>query len=206
MLGARYILTGLVTSQRTGATVTVRVFDKDQDAPKWEREFLYPQISLRAIQDEVAAELLKTLAVTAPAPKGRAEFADAAMYDEVALGDYYLAQHDTWAPDSARRAYERALARDARSAPLLARLARAYAQSLERTGRAVPFSAPNALREATSLVNRALAADSGSLVAWTARAVLDRVRDPGQYAGALRHTSALLRWRPETPTRATSMR
>ena len=186
MLGARYVLTGLVTSQRTGATVTVRVFDKDQDAPKWEREFPYPQTSLRSIQDEVAAELLKTLAITPPSSRGPVEFADAAMYDEVALGDYYMGQHDTWAPDSARRVYERALERDPKSAALLARLARSYALSLERTGRAAPYSAPNALREATNLVNRALAADSSSSAAWTARAVLDRIRDPGQYAGALR--------------------
>ena len=186
MLGARYVVTGTVTSQRTGAAVTVRVFEKDQESPKWEREFVYPETPLRAIQEEVAAALLTTVGLTAGGRNSGDLFADAETYDDVALGDYYLSQHDAWAPDSARRAYERALARDPRSAPLLARLARAYAASLERTGRAAPYSAPNALREATNLVNRALAADSTLADAWTARAVLDRVRDPGQYAGALR--------------------
>jgi TolB-like protein len=186
MLGARYVMTGTVTSQRTGAAVTVRLFERDPDSPKWEREFAYPETPLRAIQEEVAAALLTTVGLIAGGRSGSDAFTDAATYDDVALGDYYMSQHDTWAPDSARRAYERALARDPRSAPLLARQARAYAASLDRTGRAAPYSAPNALREATNLVNRALAADSTLADAWTARAVLDRVRDPGQYAGALR--------------------
>ena len=186
LLGSRLIVTGTITSQRTGAAVSVRIFENEQEAPKWEREFLYPQTSLRVMQDEIANAVLRALGSNAKLSPPGDGFADPAVYDEVAVGDYYMQQHDTWAPDSARRAYERALARNPRSAPVMARLARSYAMSLERTGRAAPFSAPNALREATSLVDRALAIDSGLSAAWTARAVLDRVRDPGVYSGALR--------------------
>jgi Tfp pilus assembly protein PilF len=184
MLGAKLVVTGTVTSQRTGVAVAVRVFERDSEAPRWERDFLYPQTSLRAMQDEIATALLKAVG-SADTPRADTELADG-LYDEVALGDYYMGQHDAWAPDSARRAFERALARNPRSAPVLARIARSYAASLERTGRAAPFSAPNALREATSVVDRALAIDSSLSAAWTARAILDRIRDPGQYSGAIR--------------------
>jgi TolB-like protein/Tfp pilus assembly protein PilF len=181
---ARYIVTGTVTSQRGGAAVSVRIVGNEVTA--WEREFLYPQTPLRVIQNEIASAVAKLAGVTSlPTAEGETAALDA-TYDDIALGDYYMSQHDSWAPDSARRVYARALVNAPRSAALLGRLARSFVTSLERTGRAAPFSPPNALREADSLVERALAIDSNVADVWTARAVLNRYRDPKSLAGAVR--------------------
>ena len=198
LLGARFVITGLVQSQRTGASIAVRLVETGKTVPAWEREFLYPQTSLRVVQDEVASAVMNALGGKGPVRSSNDDAVDAATYDDVAMGDYYMARHESWAPDSARHAYARALARTPKSAPLMARLARAFALSLERTGHAAPYSAPNAMREATSLVNSALALDSTVADVWTAKAVLDRLRDPGTYSGAVRAHERAVRLAPRS--------
>ena len=182
LVGAKLVISGTILSQRTGAALTVRIGERGADAPRWEREFLYPQTSLASIEDQVigaVADMLSTGRLTE-----RRQIADPTAYDEFTRGDYFLARHDMWAVDSARVAYERALARTPQSAEILGRLALAYALSLERGDRVGALGQITALREGEAIVDRALLADSSTADAWTARAIFARVSDPGSYAGA----------------------
>jgi tetratricopeptide (TPR) repeat protein len=183
LVGAKFLVTGTVVSQRGGATLAVHIIEHGGEAPRWEREFIYPQTSLISIEDQVVAAVAEILG-TGKQPALR-RIADASAYDDVARGDYFLGQHEVWAGDSARAAYERALVREPRSGIIVGRLARAYASSLERRGRAGPLGQMAALREGSALADRALALDRSNADAWTARAVFARVRDPGSYSGAV---------------------
>jgi Tfp pilus assembly protein PilF len=182
-VGAKLVVVGTMLSQRGGAALTVRVLERGADAPRWERDFIYPQTSLASIEDQVVGAVAEILGTGKLGDSRR--LADATAYDNLTRGDFFLAQHDAWAGDSARTAYERALARAPQSAMVLGRLARAYAMSLERRGRAGPLGQLAALREGDALVDRALLVDSATADAWTARAIFERVRDPRLYSGAV---------------------
>ena len=183
LVGARLVVTATVVSQRGGATLGVRVIERGADAARWEREFIYPQTSLASIEDQVVAAVAEILGVGRQLESRRAT--DPSAYDDVARGDYFLNQYETWAGDSARAAYERALTREPRSALIMGRLSRAYALALERRGRVGPLGQLAALREGSALVDRALSLDRSNADAWTARAIFARVRDPGLYSGAI---------------------
>ena len=183
LTGARLVVSGTLVSQRVGAAMTVQITERGVEAPRWEREFLYPQTSLASIEDQVVAAVAEILQSGRVGESRRS--IDAAAYDDVARGDYFLTQHDIWAGDSARAAYERASARAPQSAFVLGRLARAYAVTLERRGRVGPLGQLAALREGDALVDRALLADSATADAWTARAIFERVRDPQLYGKAV---------------------
>ena len=183
IMGAKLVVSGTILSQRNGAALTVRIAERGVEAPRWEREFFYPQTGLASIEDQVVAAVAEILqsGKLSEAPR----LTDAVAYDDVARGDYFLTQHDTWAGDSARAAYERALTRAPQSAFVMGRLARAYAMTLERRGRVGPLGQLAALREGDALVDRALSADSATSDAWTARAIFERVRDPQLYGKAV---------------------
>jgi tetratricopeptide (TPR) repeat protein len=182
-MGAKLVVSGTILSQRNGATLTIRIGERGVEAPRWERDFLYPQTGLASIEDQVVAAVADILQSGKVSESRR--LADAAAYDNVARGDYFLTQHDTWAGDSARVAYERALSRMPKSAFVMGRLARSYAVALERRGRVGPLGQLAALREGNALVDRALRADSATADAWTARAMFERVRDPQSYGNAV---------------------
>jgi tetratricopeptide (TPR) repeat protein len=105
---------------------------------------------------------------------------------EIALrGDYFLAQHDATSADSARRTYERAAAADRKSAVPAARAARARAELLQRLPNPEPRTVGEQVLAGMAMIDAALARDSGSAEAWTARALLLRYRNPETYAGVL---------------------
>ena len=183
MLGAKLVVTSSVFSQRGGAVLIVRILERDAEAPRWERQFSYPQSTLAAIEDQIVAAVVELLG--ARIPDGTRARVDSVVYDAVSRGDFFLRQHEPWSADSARAAYERARKASPRSADALGRLAYAYALSLERTGRLGPLGRADGLREADALVGRALRAGN-TAAAWTARAVLERVRDPVNYGSAVR--------------------
>ena len=182
-LGARLVVSAAILSQRTGAALTVRIIERGAEAPKWEREFSYPQTGLESIGDQVVAAIAEMLQTGKQLEARRPDESD--VFDEIARGDFFLTQHDAWAGDSARVAYERASSRAPRSSLVIGRLARAYAVSLERRGRVGPLGQLPALGEGEALVDRALRADSATSDAWTARAIFERLRDPRGYGGAL---------------------
>ena len=184
LVGAKFMVTGTMTSQRGGASITMRILARGGEMPRWEREFLYPQTSLASIEDQVVAAVAEVL--RAARPNVRRPVSDPVAYDNLARGDYFLTQYDLWAGDSARAAFERALDKAPKSALVLGRLVRAYATALERRGRVGPLGQLAALREGEALVDRALLADSATADAWTGRAIFERVRDPRLYAGAIR--------------------
>ena len=107
LTGARLVVTGVVTSTRGGASVAVRVVEPGGKTPRWEREFDYPRTSLASIEDQVVSAVSEILAIKRPVERAKPSVDDAA-YDEIARGDFFLVQHDLWAADSARGAYERA--------------------------------------------------------------------------------------------------
>jgi tetratricopeptide (TPR) repeat protein len=185
----------MITSQRGGATVAIRIVEPGDEEPRWERDFSYPETALIAIEEQVVSAVAQILGVKRPVEPSRPAL-DPSAYDEIARGDYFLAQHEVWAADSARGAFERALARAPASAVVLAKLARAYATSLERRGRVGPLGRTPALREADALVGRALRADSATAEAWTARAMLERVRDPRGLGDAVRAHERAVRLAP----------
>ena len=183
VVGAKLVISGTVLSQRDGAALTIRINERGAEAPRWERDFIYPQTTLQSIQDQVVGAVADILSSGRLSESRR--ISDAVAFDDISRGDFFLAQHDVWAGDSARAAYERALMRAPQSADIMGRLARAYAASLERRGRVGPLGQLAALREGDAIVDRALAIDSSSADAWTARAIFARVREPGSYAGAV---------------------
>lgn len=182
-LGAKLVVYGTMVSQRGGAALTIHITERGAEAPRWERDFIYPLTPLASIEDQVIAAVADILG-TGKLAEGR-RIGDAAAYDEIARGDYFLSQHELWAGDSARATFERALTRSPQSAAVLGRLARSYASSLERRGRVGPLGQLAALREGDALVDRALLADSATSDAWTARAIFERIRDPRAYSGAV---------------------
>ncbi len=182
-VGAKLVVSGTMVSQRQGATLAVRITERGAEDARWTRDFIYPQTPLASIEDQVVGAIAEILG-TGKVPESR-RVADAEAYDEITRGDFFLAQHDIWAADSARTAYERALARAPQSGFVLGRLARAYASALERRGRVGPLGQLAALREGDALVDRALEADSATSDAWTARAIFERVRDPKAYGTAV---------------------
>jgi len=196
LTGAKLIVSGTLVSQRGGAAMTVSIAERGVEAPRWEREFLYPQTSLASIEDQVVAAVAEILGTGRLIESRRV--IDAAAYDNTARGDFFLAQHDVWAGDSARTAFERALTRAPKSAFVLGRLARAYAVALERRGRVGPLGQPDALREGQALVDRALRADSATADAWTARAIFERVREPRLYGNALSAHERAIRAAPRS--------
>ncbi len=50
-----------MTSQRGGASITMRILARGGEMPRWEREFLYPQTSLASIEDQVVAAVAEVL-------------------------------------------------------------------------------------------------------------------------------------------------
>jgi tetratricopeptide (TPR) repeat protein len=197
ILGAKVIVAGFIGSDRTGATIAIRISEPGAEVPRWEREFAYPTTSLASLENQVATAVAEILGIPRPAEAPRF-VADDAAYDDLKRGDYFLAQHDDWAADSARVAFERALGRVPGSAEVIARLARAYAVSLERRGRAGPLGLGPATREANALVDKALQTDSNQVDAWTARAILERVNNPGSYGAALRAHERAVRGAPRS--------
>jgi Flp pilus assembly protein TadD/TolB-like protein len=197
LTGARLVVTGVVTSTRGGASVSLRVLEPGIKAPRWEREFDYPRTSLASIEDQVVSAVSEILAIKRPVEQSRPSV-DVAAYDEIASGDFFLAQHDVWAADSARAAYERALIRLPNSAVVQAKLARAYATALERRGRVSPLGPVPSARQANTLVDRALKTDSSTAEAWIARGILERVRDPGLLGSAVRAHERAVRLAPRS--------
>jgi tetratricopeptide (TPR) repeat protein len=197
LVGAKLVVSGTIVSQRVGATLSVRITEHGVEAPRWERQFIYPQTSLASIEDQVVGAAAEILGAGKPVEAHR--IGDANVYDELVRGDFFLMQHDIWAADSARTAYERALTRAPQSAIVLGRLARSYAAALERRGRVGGLGQVAALREANALVDRALGRDSTSADAWTARAILARVRDPRIYAGAVAAHERAVKLAPRSP-------
>lgn len=182
-LDAKLVVYGTMVSQRGGAALTINIAERGAEAPRWVRDFIYPLTPLASIEDQVTAAVADILG-SGKLADGR-RIGDAAAYDEIARGNFFLSQHDLWAGDSARAAFERALSRAPQSAMILGRLARSYAAALERRGRVGPLGQLAALREGDALVDRALLLDSATADAWTARAIFERIRDPRAYSGAV---------------------
>jgi len=180
-MGASVVMTGLVQSVRAGARVLIRL-SSATDSTLWQGDFVYPGLGLVAIENEIVAAVARQVRVESPRPRSGV---NEPASDALGRGDYFLASHDPVGPDSARIAYQRALRAEPKSALLMTRLARAYLAGMSRTGRtASPHTSPATIR-AVSLIERALAADSSLADAWTAKALLSRVRDPEQYSGAV---------------------
>ena len=197
LLGAKLVVSGAVGSERTGAIISIRIAEPGAEAARWERDYAYPETALASVEYQVASAVAEVLGIPRPVERPGL-VTDPSAYDDLARGDFFLTQHDALAGDSARAAYERALARAPGSPVVMARLARAYAVSLERRGRAGPLGQAAALREGNALVDRALMTDSNEANAWTARAILERVNDPVSYGGAVRAHERAIRAAPRS--------
>src|SRR5687768_17474505 len=148
-LNASVVVTGLVSSERDGARVEVR-FVTRSDSSAWRGTYQYPGLPLDAIEDEVVAAVARQVGIEPRFRGPGVPTGDA--FDALARGDYFLASHDPVATDSARAAFERALAAQPNSTRAMERLARAYAVALERGVSTGSLSRSMALREATALV------------------------------------------------------
>ena len=62
ILGAKLIVSGTMLSQRNGAALTVRINERGTEAPRWERDFIYPQTTLASIEDQIVAAVAEILA------------------------------------------------------------------------------------------------------------------------------------------------
>jgi tetratricopeptide (TPR) repeat protein/TolB-like protein len=181
-LGDQFAVVGEVIPQRDRIDITVRILQAGKDGPRWERVFAYPRTSLRQVVEsvgEAVAEISQT----------RVKAVDLGMssdaYDIMVRGDYFLAQHDVTAADSARRNYERAIAADPGAPVPSARAARARVALLEHLPRLDDRVIGEQVLAGMSLADAALKKDSANAEAWTARAILLRYRNPATYAGVV---------------------
>ena len=197
ILAAKLVVAGSVGTERSGATIHIRITEPGSEVSRWERDFSYPDTPLHSVEHQVALAVAEILGLPRPV-EGGDTLPEGSAYDEIARGNYFLTLHDGWAGDSARTAYERALDRVPGSAVIMAKLARAYATALERRGRAGPLGFSPATREANALVDRALRRDSSVADAWTARAALERVNNPRTYGAALRAHERAVRAAPRS--------
>ena len=183
-LDADFVVMGRSAMRGDQAEITVALWHAAAKTTRWDRTFVYPALSLRAIEDSVVANLVSFLGVRTDVKRDTPEMS-AVAYEAIARGDYFMHRPGTAAADSARAAYARAASADTRSAVAKARLARSYAAVLGRSGRVGPLGPERAVETGLALVDSALRIDPSLAEAWTARAVLMRFQDPREFSGAL---------------------
>lgn len=183
-LDADYVVTGRSAMRGDAAEITIELWHAEARATRWDRTFVYPELSLREIEDSTFVQLVSFLGVRAEPHRGNFPATQAA-YEAIARGDYFLGRPGAAATDSARAAYERAVGSDPSSALAKARLARSYAALLERSGRVGNLGPEWAVAAGLALADSALRLDPRLGEAWTARATLLRLRDPRRFEGAL---------------------
>lgn len=177
LLDADFVVTGRSAMRGSQAEIGVTLWHAKAETSRWDRTFIYPQLSLPEIVDSSVVQIARYLGVDGTPDLGPAPRSTAA-YEAIARGDYFLRRPDVLGTDSARAAYERATSADPSSPLAKVRLARTYAVSLARSGRTSRLGPERAIEQGLALTDAALSLDSSLAEAWTVRAMLLRFRDP----------------------------
>ena len=184
LLGADFVITGQASTRAGLAEITVSIWDAASGEIRWTREYEYPSLSLRQIEDSVTTKI-GTLVDSPVRSLTPANVYASSAYDELTRGDFFLRRPTAEGTDSARAAYGRAIKTDPMLAIAKVRLARTLALQVARSGRAGSLASQPALDHGLALVDSALGLDARLAEAWTVRAMLLRLRDPERFAGAL---------------------
>jgi len=110
--------------------------------------------------------------------------ANPAAYDAVLRGNFYLGQRTPEAAEAAHREYQRAVRLDPSFVAALARDAHVYVQQADYGWLPGGASTNDLIARALEMIDAALAADSGSAEAWTARAYALSEAVPPRLLGA----------------------
>jgi tetratricopeptide (TPR) repeat protein/TolB-like protein len=186
MLGARFVVTGEISGQRGKEAIAVALHRVGQAAPVWKASLGSSwtlQRAVQAIVTGVERTVLKQKELEASKP--RASVMNDAAYDALAAGDYALYLTTLAHPDSARAMFDKALAADRTSPTVVAHVAQGYATALERGAHLTGFTPQAALNQVQGLAIQALTRNPTLGSAWTARAIVARLRDPVHFNGAL---------------------
>jgi TolB-like protein len=198
-LGVSFLVQGQFAYADGRQAATVAVYRTGQTAPVWRQTFATP-LTLQRMVISIVGGVERAVVGDVERSRPVARIANDLAYDELAAGDFALLS-EWFNVDSARVHYERALTLDPRSGVAAARVARVYALILEREGRIPRYSGDAALNRIFALTGQALARDSVSAgaEAWTARAMLARLRDPVRFTGALAAHQHALTIAPNDP-------
>jgi tetratricopeptide (TPR) repeat protein len=186
LLGARYVLSGELSGPRGSEIVALTLHRRGQATPLWKASLGASwtlQRMVVAIVDGVQRTVFRERELEAT--KARPPAMNDAAYDALAAGDYALYLTSLANPDSARAMYDKALAADRKSPAVLAHVAQGYAIALERGAHFPGFTPEGARNQVHGLAVQALTRDPSLGSAWTARAILARLRDPVHFNGAL---------------------
>jgi tetratricopeptide (TPR) repeat protein len=184
LLGVDFVVAGQTSTRGGFAEISVSIWDAASGEVRWSKEYEYPSLSLRQIQDSLAAKIGMLVETPVRSLASANAYASPA-YDDLTRGDFFLRRPTPEGTDSARVAYARAIKTDPVLAVAKVRLARAIAFQVARSGRAGSLTSEPAVAHGLALVDSALGLDARLAEAWTVRAMLLRSRDPERFAGAL---------------------
>jgi serine/threonine-protein kinase len=187
-LDVRFIVEGEFQRGGDRVRVAARLVALPSGTERWGDAYLRPSADLLGVQEEIAREVATRIAGALLPPEAKALSArptrNAAAYDLVLRGNFYLAQRS---PDGVRRAiqeYEAAARLDSTYVDPLARVA--YADGLiVFYGWDFGLPRDSVLSQGVAAADRALRLDSTSSDAWMARGLLLTHREPFTFQGAV---------------------
>jgi TolB-like protein/Tfp pilus assembly protein PilF len=187
-LDVRYIIEGEFQRGGDRIRVAVRLVALPSGTERWGDAYLRPSADLLGVQEEIAREVATRIAGALLPPETRALAArptrNAAAYDLVLRGNFYLAQRT---PAGVRRAieeYEAASRLDSTYADPLARVAYAYGLVLAYDWD-FGLTRDSALARGVADAERAVRLDSLSSDAWMARGHLLTFQHPLTFEGVV---------------------
>jgi tetratricopeptide (TPR) repeat protein len=184
LLKATIVISGRIVTSGSRQEVELAALRPGQPAPVWTATFRSITAPL-AIENAATSGLSRALASASPPPLPAGWPTDDAAHEALIAGDALLRSSSTGAADSAYRRFQRVRTIDPSSAVAATRLALAAALLVDRGGAIPDAGATPAPEFARRLVSQAMAADSTSPDAWTARAILARHLDPVAFDGAI---------------------
>jgi len=185
-LDVRYLVEGEFQRGGDRIRVAVRLVALPSGTARWGDAYLRPSTDLLGVQEDIAREVATRIAGALLPPETRALAArptrNAAAYDLVLRGNFYLAQRTPAAVRRAIEEYEAASRLDSTYADPLARVAYAYGLVLAYDWD-FGLTRDSSLARGVADAQRAVRLDSLSSDAWMARGHLLTFQQPLTYEG-----------------------
>ena len=186
-LKLEYLVEGSVRRADAGLRISVSLVNTETGLRVWNSSYQPGTADLLPVQDEIADSVARAVLGRAAPPEPRAirpvSPGDAAAYEQLLRGDYYLAQRNPRSVALAIDAYTTATRLDSTFALAYARLAAAHGVLLDWGWSYGGLSREDLLPRGSAAVERALKLDSTNSEAWAAKAGVLRHRDSRTFAG-----------------------
>lgn len=182
-LGTRYLVTGILTTNRGVQTLSVVLYDTAATEPIWQQEFRDDAASLLGAAPtaavQVATRLLPALTDTERASLIRLGTTNPAAFEQMLRGDDAARERGTGFSSRAVGFFQAAIAADPKYADAHAALALALVTTIEDGAREAMVAPEPTVQEAIRHAEQATTLEPTSAHAWSARAVAlsyDRAR------------------------------